>query len=87
MSELEDAIRNAAASGKLYGVTLFASAEHGWQGNARWNSDGWSVYVDRDPVVAMTKALKGATNFNPANPVQGIISGTTPEPAARSVFD
>lgn len=89
MTTLEDAIRAAAASGKLHGVTLFANSEHGWQGNARWNSDGWSVFVDRDPVVALTKAIMGATNFDPANPVRSApaIPDLPPEAATKSVFD
>lgn len=64
MSELEDLIRAKAKSGGLHGVTLFASSNQGWQGNVRYNSDGWRVEFHTDPVEALLAALRSDVNYD-----------------------
>jgi hypothetical protein len=81
MSALEAAIHRAVKSGRLAGLTLWPATHEGvgWQGNARWaDRQGWSVYVDPDPVAALVKALDGETNYDPMNPI-----GEQPAPAAK----
>lgn len=64
MSALEQAIREAAQTGRLSGLTLWPS-QGGWQANARWQgSTGWTVEIHADPVVAVTAALKSTTRFD-----------------------
>lgn len=62
MSELEDLIRAKAKSG-LHGITLWPSPK-GWQGNVRYNSDGWRVEHHSDPVEALLAALRSDENFD-----------------------
>ena len=62
MSELEDLIRAKAKSGGLHGVTLFESNGR-WQGNVRYNSDGWRVEVRDDPIEALLAALRSDVHY------------------------
>ena len=56
---LDQAIREAADTGRLDGLTLWKCPD-GWQGNARRaGSDGWVVCIDEDPVRALIGALGG----------------------------
>lgn len=63
MSELEDLLRAKAKSGGLHGVTLWPSPR-GWQGNVRYNSDGWRVEHNVDPVEALLAALRSDQNYD-----------------------
>lgn len=63
MSELEDLLRAKAKSGKLHGLTLFASGAR-WQGNVRYDSDGWRVEHHADPVEALLAALRSDVNYD-----------------------
>jgi hypothetical protein len=65
MSELEDLLRSKAKSGGLHGVTLFSTIG-GWQGNVRYNSDGWRVEFHADPIEALLAALRSDVNFDHA---------------------
>lgn len=71
-TDLEALIRETAKSGNLHGITLFASGQHGWQGNVRYNSDGWRVEVSHDPVEALVAALKSTVRYDHTNPVPHI---------------
>lgn len=93
MSQLEDAIRNACAGGRLHGLTIFHRAGT-YQANARWASSlGWTVYHDDDPVAALTGALAGVSNYDPTagHPVTSTPSTPptppTEEPQSAGVFD
>jgi hypothetical protein len=71
MSELEDLIRAKARTNNLHGITLFSSNGR-WQGNVRYESDGWRVELHSDPVEALLAALRSDVNYDytrPATPV------------------
>lgn len=80
MSELEDLLRSKAKTGNLHGVTLFESNGR-WQGNVRYNSDGWRVEFHSDPVAALIAALRSDVNYDhtrtaePAPATEPVLSG------------
>ena len=88
MSELEDLIRAKAKSGRLHGVTLFASGS-GWQGNVRYNSDGWRVELHSDPVEALLAALRSNQNFDHARNAAAVAAApdTPTEKDDGGIFD
>jgi hypothetical protein len=65
VSELETELRKAIAGGQLQGMTLFHSPQ-GWQGSVRWKTSlGWTVEIDADPTVALVRALRSTTRYDP----------------------
>lgn len=83
MSELEDLLRQKAKTGNLHGVTLFATSAKGWQGNVRYNSDGWRVEFHSDPVEALLLALRSSVNFDHTR----VVSEPTTATPGGSLFD
>lgn len=82
MATLEDAIREAAGTGRLHGLTLFFGSK-GWQASARWNGNtGWTVEHDADPVAAALRALASTTRYDHA--VEAAVAAPT---ASAGVFD
>lgn len=54
---LEDAIREAARSGRLKGLTLWKVPDGRWQANSSEDGVAWRVEYGADPVEALQKVL------------------------------
>ena len=57
MSDLDQAIREAAIQGRLDGLTLWPLSDGRWQGNFK-TGEGWRVHVAEDPAAALLGALR-----------------------------
>lgn len=87
MSELEDLLRQKAKTGNLHGVTLFATSAKGWQGNVRYNSDGWRVEFHSDPVEALVAALRSDVNFDHTASTKVEAAPVAPVETTGGLFD
>lgn len=88
-ADVEDLLRDAFVSGRLYGITVFHRSD-GYTASARWNGPmGWTQAVElHDPVLAIVRALTERPNRD----AQGQITdrpakASAPPPAPEPVDD